>query len=152
MNELVDKINTAYDRHGRRGGRTAFIWEQHLFPQASFQLELDFFWFWRLLLFEADFGSEIRCLGFRKAGTKIRFLEDTLIMHLWSLGPHFSIMVSGVHCVWFWFTVEASHRISCEYYHAKYAKEKKKSQWVILGSVMLLWHFMISIFFWFIPI
>ncbi|XWS51636.1 hypothetical protein CRYUN_Cryun11dG0000700 [Craigia yunnanensis] len=25
MNELVDKFNTAYDRHGRRGGRTAFI-------------------------------------------------------------------------------------------------------------------------------
>lgn len=25
MNELVDKINTAYDRHSRRGGRTAFI-------------------------------------------------------------------------------------------------------------------------------
>ncbi|XP_021726325.1 COP9 signalosome complex subunit 6a-like [Chenopodium quinoa] len=25
MNELVDKINTAYDRHGRRGGRSAFI-------------------------------------------------------------------------------------------------------------------------------
>ncbi|KAL8160168.1 hypothetical protein V2J09_001705 [Rumex salicifolius] len=24
MNELVDKINTAYDRHSRRGGRTAF--------------------------------------------------------------------------------------------------------------------------------
>ncbi|KAL5731542.1 COP9 signalosome complex subunit 6a [Ranunculus cassubicifolius] len=25
MNELVDKFNTAYDRHSRRGGRTAFI-------------------------------------------------------------------------------------------------------------------------------
>ncbi|GAB4848973.1 COP9 signalosome complex subunit 6a [Ancistrocladus abbreviatus] len=25
MNELVDKINTAYERNGRRGGRTAFI-------------------------------------------------------------------------------------------------------------------------------
>ncbi|KAH9611847.1 hypothetical protein KSS87_019526 [Heliosperma pusillum] len=25
MNELVDKINTAYDRHSRRGGRSAFI-------------------------------------------------------------------------------------------------------------------------------
>lgn len=25
MNELVDKFNSAYDRHGRRGGRTAFI-------------------------------------------------------------------------------------------------------------------------------
>lgn len=27
MNELVDKFNTAYDRHTRRGGRTAFMWE-----------------------------------------------------------------------------------------------------------------------------
>ncbi|KAG6382595.1 hypothetical protein SASPL_157731 [Salvia splendens] len=25
MNELVDKFNTAYDRHSRRGGRTGFI-------------------------------------------------------------------------------------------------------------------------------
>jgi COP9 signalosome complex subunit 6 len=25
MNELVDKFNTAYDRHSRRGGRTAFM-------------------------------------------------------------------------------------------------------------------------------
>ncbi|KAF5815138.1 hypothetical protein HanXRQr2_Chr03g0119721 [Helianthus annuus] len=25
MNDLVDKINVAYDRHSRRGGRTAFI-------------------------------------------------------------------------------------------------------------------------------
>ncbi|XP_073014265.1 COP9 signalosome complex subunit 6-like [Typha latifolia] len=25
MNELVDKFNTTYDRHSRRGGRTAFI-------------------------------------------------------------------------------------------------------------------------------
>lgn len=25
MNELVDKFNTAYDRHTRRGGRTAFM-------------------------------------------------------------------------------------------------------------------------------
>ena len=27
MNELVDKFNTAYDRHSRRGGRTAFMWK-----------------------------------------------------------------------------------------------------------------------------
>lgn len=25
MNDLVDKFNTAYDRHSRRGGRTAFL-------------------------------------------------------------------------------------------------------------------------------
>lgn len=25
MNELVDKFNIAYDRHSRRGGRTAFM-------------------------------------------------------------------------------------------------------------------------------
>lgn len=32
MNELVDKFNTAYDRHSRRGGRTAFIWKLEVLP------------------------------------------------------------------------------------------------------------------------
>lgn len=30
MNELVDKFNTAYEKHSRRGGRTAFFWDVQL--------------------------------------------------------------------------------------------------------------------------
>lgn len=37
MNELIEKFTTAYDRHGRRGGRTVFIWKP-LAGQARHQL------------------------------------------------------------------------------------------------------------------
>lgn len=30
MNELVDKFNTAYEKHSRRGGRTTFFWDVQL--------------------------------------------------------------------------------------------------------------------------
>ena len=50
MNDIVDKFNTAYDRHSRRGGRTAFIW-----------MLLTWWLFWGALFFLCI--AHNRCLG-----------------------------------------------------------------------------------------
>lgn len=40
MNDVVEKFNIAYDRHSRRGGRTAFIWTEVV---EGFTLEVALF-------------------------------------------------------------------------------------------------------------